>query len=60
MTDAWIQAIGSVGFPIVCCAALFWMLDKRMTELMHSVDKLGCAIAKLAIKAGQEVTLDAD
>lgn len=26
-----LQAISTVGFPIVCCAALFWMIQ-RMSE----------------------------
>lgn len=24
-----LQAISTVGFPIVCCAALFWMINKQ-------------------------------
>lgn len=24
-----ISAISTVGFPIVCCAALFWMINKQ-------------------------------
>ena len=29
--------ISSVGFPIVCCGALFWYVSKRMTEFQNSI-----------------------
>lgn len=28
-----VQAISTVGFPIVCCCALFWMINTTMKEL---------------------------
>lgn len=33
--DSIIQLIGSLGFPIVACGALFWMLNKQ-TEMHRS------------------------
>lgn len=28
-----VNAISTVGFPIVCCCALFWMINTTMNEL---------------------------
>lgn len=42
-----INAIGSVGFPIVACGALFWMINTTMKELKESIDKLSDAINAL-------------
>lgn len=36
------QAIGSLGFPIVCACGFFWMLNttmKEFTETMQKMDK---------------------
>lgn len=35
-----IQAIGSVGFPIVACCAMFYMYNKIMTELTTTLIKI--------------------
>lgn len=32
------QAIGTVGFPIVCCCVLFYLFY-RMNETMNAIDK---------------------
>lgn len=32
-----IQAISTVGFPIVCCCGLFWMLNTTMKELKEAI-----------------------
>lgn len=34
------NAIGSVGFPIVACAALFWMINTTMKELTNAITSL--------------------
>lgn len=34
------NAIGSVGFPIVACAALFWMINTTMKELTLAITDL--------------------
>lgn len=53
------QLIGSLGFPIVCCGALFWYLvnekeahKKEMEELRKSVDANTIAINSLCQKLG--------
>ena len=35
-----ISAIGSVGFPIVACCALFYLYDKTITKLTNTLDKV--------------------
>lgn len=32
-----VQAINTVGFPIVCCCALFWMINTTMKELKAAI-----------------------
>ena len=50
-----VQAIGSVGFPIVACIGLFWMLNTTMKEFTASIDRLNESIVKLTSKiAGGE------
>lgn len=34
------NAIGSVGFPIVACGALFWMINTTMKELTTAIGEL--------------------
>lgn len=53
------QLIGSLGFPIVCCGALFWYLvkekdahKKEMEELRKSVDANTTAINSLCQHLG--------
>lgn len=33
------QLIGSLGFPIVCCGALFWQQNKVMSEFSERMEK---------------------
>lgn len=35
-----VQAISTVGFPIVCCCGLFWMINTTMKELKDVIAKL--------------------
>lgn len=49
-----IQIIGSLGFPIVACGALFWMLNKQtemhkqeMDTIKDAIDELKVAILQL-------------
>lgn len=37
--------VGSLGFPIVCCGALFWYQNKTMKEFS---DKIDAAIKELS------------
>lgn len=53
------QLIGSLGFPIVCCGALFWYLVKEkdahkeeMAELRKSVEANTMAINSLCQHLG--------
>lgn len=53
------QLIGSLGFPIVCCVALFWYLVKEkdahkeeMAELRKSVEANTTAINSLCQHLG--------
>lgn len=53
------QLVGSLGFPIVCCGALFWYLVKEkdahkeeMTELRKSVEANTTAINTLCQHLG--------
>lgn len=53
------QLIGSLGFPIVCCGALFWYLvkekdahKKEMAELQKSVEANTTAINSLCQHLG--------
>ena len=34
------QVISSVGFPIVACGALFWMINTTMKELKEAIQAL--------------------
>lgn len=42
--QAIISAIGTVGFPIVACGALFWMINKSVKELTAAVNNNTAAI----------------
>lgn len=39
-----VQLIGSLGFPIVACGALFWKLNKDETMHKEETDKLANVI----------------
>ena len=39
-----LTAIGSYGFPIVACGALFWMINKALKELTAAVNNNTAAI----------------
>lgn len=42
------NAIGSVGFPIVACGALFWMINTTMKELTTAISELTRSIKDIA------------
>lgn len=53
------QLIGSLGFPIVCCVALFWYMMKEkeahkaeMEEVRKSVEANTLAINNLCVHLG--------
>lgn len=39
-----LNAIGTVGFPITACAALFWMVNKALKELTAAVNNNTAAL----------------
>jgi len=45
--NAIIQAIGSVGFPIVACCALFYLYDKTISKLTATLDKIDSTLDKM-------------
>ena len=42
-----VQAISTVGFPIVCCCALFWMINTTMKELKDAITGLTQSITMM-------------
>lgn len=36
--DTIASLVGSLGFPIVCCGALFWYLNKTMKEFSDKIE----------------------
>lgn len=44
-----IQAISTLGFPIVMCCALFWKMNKQDTQHKEEMDKLSSVINELKL-----------
>lgn len=42
--DTIVQLVGSLGFPIVCCIALFWRMIKSDENHKTEIDKLTDAL----------------
>lgn len=42
--NAIIQLVGSLGFPIVCCGALFWRMIKSDGQHKQEMDKMSDAL----------------
>lgn len=40
------QVISSVGFPIVACGALFWMINTTMAKLTDAISELTTSLDK--------------
>jgi len=40
------QLIGSLGFPIVACGAMFWKMNKECSDHKEEVDRLSSVIEK--------------
>lgn len=47
-----VQAISTVGFPIVCCCALFWMINTTMKELKDVIASLTQSITLMNDRMG--------
>lgn len=41
------QAIGSVGFPIVACGALFYMINTSLKELSTSLNSMTSVLTRI-------------
>lgn len=50
-----IQAIGSVGFPIVACCAMFYLYDKTVTNLTSTLERIDKTLDKVLDKLDVEV-----
>lgn len=50
-----IQAIGSVGFPIVACCAMFYLYDKTITKLTSTLERIDKTLDKVLDKLDIEV-----
>lgn len=53
-----IQAIGSVGFPIVACCALFYLYDKTITKLTTTLEKVDKTLDKVFDKVSEIKKVD--
>ena len=42
-----IQAISTVGFPIVACVALFYLYNQTITKLTTTLEKIDATLEKL-------------
>lgn len=59
--NAIVQLVGSLGFPIVCCVALFWRMIKSDEQHMEEMHKISAslnnnteALLKLTERLGRE------
>lgn len=53
--------ISSVGFPIICCAAMFWLMNKQTEQHKEEMEKLTqalnnntVALNRLELKLGDD------
>ena len=53
--DGIIQAIGSVGFPIVACCAMFYLYDKTVTKLTSTLERIDKTLDRVLNKLDMEV-----
>lgn len=49
-----IQAIGSVGFPIVACCAMFYLYDKTITKLTSTLERIDKTLDRILNKLDME------
>lgn len=50
-----IQAIGSVGFPIVACCAMFYLYDKTVTKLTSTLERIDKTLDRVLNKLDMEI-----
>ena len=42
--DEAVQLVGAVGFPIIACGGLFWMINTTLKELTSAIQNLNHSI----------------
>lgn len=52
-----VQAISTVGFPIVCCCGLFWMINTTMKELKEAIIGLTQTVNLLNTRMEHDIEL---
>ena len=52
--NAIMQAIGSVGFPIVACIGLFYLYNETITKITNTLDLLNKSVEMLAEELKRE------
>lgn len=52
--------ISTVGFPIVCCGALFWMQNTTLKEVKNSIDNNTKVVEKMLTVLDYHVKGDAN
>ena len=52
--NAIIQAIGSVGFPIVACCGLFYLYNETITKITNTLELLNKSIELIADELKQK------
>lgn len=50
--DGTVELISTVGFPIVACGALYYMVNNTMKELRETISQNTIAITKLCERLG--------
>ena len=53
--NAIIQAIGSVGFPIVACVGLFYLYNETITKITHTLEMLNKSVEMLAMELAKDI-----
>lgn len=53
--NAIMQAVGSVGFPIVCCIYLIYAMQAELKELRDTISNNTLVIQKLCDKLGGDI-----
>lgn len=59
--DVWVQAVSTVGFPIVCCGAMFWNMvtlnkqhQEEMNKMSEALNNNTIALTKLTERIHRE------
>lgn len=58
--NAIIQAIGSVGFPIVACVGLFYLYNETITKITTTLELLNKSVEMLAKELAKDIATKGD